>query len=178
MTAQLFEIVRLNATEAAPLLLGWSLELNGKSGRIVEVEAYTADDPASHSYLGRKPRSQSMFLEGGHLYVYRSYGVHWCLNLVTGKADDGQAVLIRALQPNQPDCNAKLYARPGKLCAGFGIDGSYDGKLIGAGVQVLPGRKPDSIVTTTRIGISKGVELKRRFVDADSKSLSRRLSRK
>lgn len=178
MTAHLLEIVRMNAVEAAPLLLGWNLELNGKAGRIVEVEAYTDDDPASHSYMGLKTRNRSMFLEGGHIYVYRSYGVHWCLNVVTGAKDVGEAVLIRALEPLGSEGARTAYSGPGKLCAGFGIDGSFDGQKIGERILLKPGKKPESILLTTRIGITKGVELKRRFLDEGSPSLSRRLSRK
>jgi DNA-3-methyladenine glycosylase len=122
----------------APDLLGTVLvvERGGVlvAGRIIETEAYTADDPASHSFRGRTSRNEVMFGPAGHLYVYRSYGIHWCANVVTGAEGDGQAVLLRAVDPVE-GVDEMLRRRgrrpladgPGKLCQAFGLDGDDDG---------------------------------------------------
>jgi len=148
------------------------------SGRIVETEAYMRNDPASHSFNGPTPRNTAMFGPPGHLYVYRSYGVHWCANVVTGAARDGQAVLIRALLPvagleamrtrraGRPDrdlCNG-----PGKLCAALGIDGDDDGidlTVSSSAIRIVDdgtGVPPDVLVGP-RIGITKAVDTPWRF---------------
>jgi DNA-3-methyladenine glycosylase len=119
-------------------------------GVIVETEAYLADDAASHSFRGRTGRNASMFLPAGHAYVYRSYGIHWCVNVVTAAAGIGEAVLIRALEPRQgipemyrrrgipvpppgslPD--RRLTNGPGKLCQALGITGDFDGHPLETG---------------------------------------------
>ena len=146
-------------------------EDNRASGRIVETEAYTADDPASHSYRGRTGCNAVMFGSPGHLYVYRSYGIHWCANVVTGAAGDGQAVLIRAIEPVE-GIDEMLRRRgrhpladgPGKLCQALGIDGAHDGLDLvvpGAAVRIVDDGSPppaDPLVGP-RIGISRAVEM-------------------
>ena len=143
-----------NACQVAPNLLGMQLVSGSCRGIIVETEAYTADDPASHSFCGQTKRNASMFLPGGHVYLYRIYGVHKCFNVVTGGAGDGQAVLIRACEPldgipvmwqrrfgNPLAAKEKLTSEnrqfrtlssgPGNLTAAFGLDVSaQDGLLL------------------------------------------------
>lgn len=157
----------------APQLLNKILMVaDGRSGRIVEVEAYCGEeDPAAHSYRGMTPRNATMFGEGGHLYVYFSYGMHWCANAVCGKVGEGVGVLIRALQPLdgiEAMHNARPKARddgnlcngPGKLTQALGIDKRHDGAdlVSGAdGVRILSDgmRPPGFPLATPRIGISK-----------------------
>jgi DNA-3-methyladenine glycosylase len=140
------------------------------SGRIVETEAYTADDPASHSFRGRTPRNEVMFGPPGRLYVYLSYGIHHCANVVTGADGDGQAVLLRAVEPLAgADVMLRRRGRmpladgPGKLCQAFGIDIADDGADLCAGgaMQLLDdGRLPlTRPIVGPRIGISKAVDV-------------------
>lgn len=185
-TASPLDILRLPAPEAAPLLIGAILSANGRSGRIVEVEAYTEDDPASHSYGGKRRRNASMFLAAGHLYIYRSYGVHWCANLVTGPEGSGQAVLLRAVEPltGLPRMRAerpgvpdhRLCAGPGNVCASFSFSGSHDGLRLGNGFDLRLGG-PSEVWVGPRIGISRATDLPRRFFDPHSPALSRRSGR-
>jgi DNA-3-methyladenine glycosylase len=140
------------------------------SGHIVETEAYTRDDPASHSSRGPTLRNAVMFGPAGHLYVYRSYGVHWCANVVTGADGDGQAVLIRAIEPlDGVDEMLRRRGRhpiadgPGKLCQALGIDGADDGLDLvspGSTVRIVDDGTPppaDPLVGP-RVGISKAVD--------------------
>ncbi|MGF1667940.1 MAG: DNA-3-methyladenine glycosylase [Acidimicrobiia bacterium] len=169
--------------EVAPRLLGWHLvsELQGVTTSVVitEVEAYAPDDPASHSFRGETPRNASMFCQAGTSYVYRSYGIHWCVNVVTGPVGHGAAVLIRGGRPLiGGDVMARRRRRsdhltdgPGKLCQSLAIDGSHDGlDLVESGPDALggvwlqPGPAPAEYVTTPRIGITRAVELSWRFV--------------
>jgi DNA-3-methyladenine glycosylase len=125
------------SVELAPELLNKVLVAGPCAGRIVEVEAYRADDPASHSYRGRTPRNAVMFGPAGHLYVYFTYGMHFCANVVAAWEGDAQAVLLRSLVPlrgvelmrqrrgGRPDRN--LADGPGKLCQALGIDRRHDG---------------------------------------------------
>ncbi len=154
-------------------------------GRIVETEAYGEDDPASHAYRGPTARNRAMFGPPGHAYVYRSYGVHWCLNAVTGPDGTGEAVLIRAIEPlmGVDDMVArrgrhdirKLCAGPGNLCAALGITGSLngvplDGVLLGI---YEPAGPVGEVVSSRRIGISVAEERLWRFTESGSRFLSR-----
>lgn len=148
------------------------------SGRIVETEAYTADDPASHSFAGRTARNEVMFGPPGRLYVYLSYGIHRCANVVTGPDGDGQAVLLRAVEPllgiesmrrrraGRPDRD--LANGPGKLCAALGIELLDDGAdLCGPSgtIRILDDGTPSPAdpIIGTRIGITKAVDTPWRF---------------
>jgi DNA-3-methyladenine glycosylase len=158
------------------------------AGRIVETEAYAADgDESSHAFRGRTARNAAMFGPPGHAYVYRSYGIHYCLNVVT--THDGgpaRAVLIRAMEAlegvaamrqRRPGCgDADLLRGPGNLCRALAIDLTLDGAdLSGNDVAIMPAEAPTGpVVTTTRIGISRSVELPWRFYVQGSSSVSRR----
>src|SRR5688572_12201576 len=123
--------------EVAPELIGATLVVNGVGGRIVEVEAYHHTDPAAHSYGGQTDRNAVMFGPPGYAYVYRSYGIHWCLNFVCEEAGSASAVLIRALAPTQSlpmmrrrrACSDErlLCSGPGRLCHALGITLAYNG---------------------------------------------------
>jgi DNA-3-methyladenine glycosylase len=143
--------------------------------RITEVEAYAADDPASHSFRGRTPRNGSMFDKPGTLYVYRSYGIHWCANVVTGVEGVGAAVLLRAGEPiagrsvmiGRRGRDDHIADGPGKLCQAMGIEGAHDGVDLldpASPLRLVPGEAPVRVRTTPRIGISKAVDLPWRFL--------------
>jgi DNA-3-methyladenine glycosylase len=162
-----------DAPDVAPQLLWMVIDVAGVSGRITEVEAYTSDDPASHTSRGRTPRNATMFERPGTLYVYLIYGVHLCANVVTGSAGDGQAVLIRAILPvagiaemrrrRAVHDDRRLADGPGKLCQALGIAADDDGADVcssGARVRLFDDRTPAPVdpVVGTRIGISAGVD--------------------
>jgi DNA-3-methyladenine glycosylase len=161
-----------DALDVAPDLLNKVLVAGDCGGRIVEVEAYRADDPASHSFRGRTPRNATMFGRGGLLYVYFTYGMHHCANVVTGPDGDGQAVLLRAVTPCRglAEMRARRGARadrdladgPGKLCQAFGLDRSHDGLDIctSAEVRIVDDGTPPpaSPLVGSRVGIRHGVE--------------------
>jgi DNA-3-methyladenine glycosylase len=173
-----------SAVEVAQALLGWTLLVDSVGGVIVETEAYTADDPASHSSAGRTDRNASMFAAAGTLYVYRSYGVHWCANVASGAVGEGAAVLLRALEPTQgldvmrerrgrTGDDRALCAGPGRLAQALGIDASFDGLRLDADPFAL--RAPAerlAIAATPRIGISKAVDRPWRFVVRGSRWVS------
>jgi DNA-3-methyladenine glycosylase (3mg) len=161
------------------------------SGKIVEVEAYGgAKDPASHAYRGKTKRNEVMFGEGGFLYVYFTYGMHFCANVVTGKRDVGEAVLIRAVEPligveaikrnrgftgDRRD-ERNLTNGPAKLCEAFDIKGKDNGTdLLGDEIFLIEGESipKSNIGTSTRIGITRGKEKKWRFFVRGNKWVSR-----
>jgi DNA-3-methyladenine glycosylase len=171
------DVVERPAPEAAPALLGWTLLLDGVGGVIVETEAYTEDDPASHSFRGRTARNGSMFGPAGRLYVYRSYGIHWCANVVCDADGTGAAVLLRALEPTHglQTMRARrgvedvrlLCSGPGRLTQALGISADHDGAALDEQpFALLPPEAVPSFTTTPRIGITKAVELDRRYVVA------------
>jgi DNA-3-methyladenine glycosylase len=161
-----------DALEVAPDLLGKVFVVGSGAGRIVEVEAYRADDPASHSYRGRTARNATMFGEGGMLYVYFTYGMHHCANIVTGGAGDGQAVLLRALLPLRGidemrarrgrRTDASLADGPGKLCQALGLDRSHDGIDLCTSAEIFVAddgtSPPAEPIVGGRVGIRHGVE--------------------
>jgi DNA-3-methyladenine glycosylase len=172
--------------EVAPDLIGVTLLVDGIGGRIVEVEAYDQEDPASHGYRGRRGRNVSMFGPPGHAYVYRSYGVHWCLNLVCGEEGVAEAVLIRALEPThgidvqqarRGVGNVRaLCSGPGKLCQALAITREHDSLPLDRPPFRLDERVTvPEIVTGRRVGIARATELSWRFAEAGSKFLSRPL---
>ena len=177
---------RATATEVAPRLLNKLFcAADGRAGRIVEVEAYCGSaDPGSHAYRGRTARNRSMFGPPGHLYVYLSYGLHWCANVVCGSAGEAQAVLQRALEPMAgietmraarwgqrqvagPDRD--LCRGPGRLGQALGLDRDFDGADL-AGPRPMVWVADDGVpppaapVTTARIGLTGGADLPWRFV--------------
>ncbi|MBA3726730.1 MAG: DNA-3-methyladenine glycosylase [Armatimonadetes bacterium] len=178
-------ILMLPAIEAAPLILGMGLYVDDVGGRIAEVEAYMEDDPASHCYGGPRGRNHPMFLAGGHVYIYRSYGVHWCMNLVTGPEGRGEAVLIRALEPlrgidsmrqRRPNIrDDRLCSGPGNLARALGATGDLSGTKLGKRIIIRHERKPSKVVSSPRIGITKAADRNWRFCDEESRSLSRNM---
>lgn len=186
----LTELLSIPAEEAAPRLLGCHLvrTINGRklAGRIVETEAYDQTDAASHSYRGRTPRTDVMFGPAGYLYVYFTYGMHYCCNVVCGPEGHGSAVLIRAVEPLDGEelmmdfrggkTEADLTNGPAKLCQAFRIDRVLNGqdlqkdplKLI-----IQPPVKQTDIVQTTRIGITQAKDVPWRFYLRDNRFVSK-----
>ncbi len=160
--------------KVAPELIGATLLVDGVGGVIVEVEAYHHTDPAAHSYVGPTERNEVMFGPSGYAYVYRSYGIHWCLNFVCEREGSASAVLIRALEPTAGIAAMrrrrglselrKLCSGPGKLGQALAIDRSFNGLPLDCTPFELRARtfEPE-IVTGSRIGISKAVELPWRY---------------
>jgi DNA-3-methyladenine glycosylase len=168
----------------APDLIGVTLLVDGVGGPIVEVEAYDHEDPAAHGYGGRTERNASMFGPPGHAYVYRSYGVHWCLNFVCEQEGSASAVLIRALEPRHGldvmrarrglDDPRLLCAGPGRLCQALGVTREHDGlPLDRPPFQLVPREEGPAIVVGPRVGITRAADRPWRFGLAGSPFLSR-----
>ncbi|MFA3782168.1 DNA-3-methyladenine glycosylase [Melioribacteraceae bacterium 4301-Me] len=188
-----------HSTEVAPDLLGKFLVRRiGKIflvGKIVEVEAYDGSiDQAAHTFIGKTKRNEVMFLPGGLLYVYFTYGMHYCCNIVTGEKDRGQAVLIRAIEPilgidtmiknrfgkrelSLKDGFENLTNGPAKVCSALKITKKDNGtNLMGNDIFLLNNNKTpvNKIVITTRIGIKKSVDLPWRFYIKDNLFVSKK----
>lgn len=172
--------------EVAPELVGATLLADGVGGTIVEVEAYDRKDPASHGYQGRTKRNDSMFGPAGQTYVYRSYGIHWCLNLVCEEEGVAAAVLVRALEPTAGlaamrerrglEDERLLCSGPGRLCQALAITGDHDGlPLDRPPFEVVPPAGNVRVARGPRIGISHAADLPWRYGVAGSRFLSRAL---
>jgi len=202
---QLKKVLRANTIAAAKALLGCTLVHDTPAGqtrgRIVETESYLHDDPACHALRGKTPRNAKMFEREGTAYVYFTYGMHWCVNVVTRERGVGEAILIRAIEPTQGikimqkrrrqmDIH-KLCNGPAKLCQAMGITKSQNGiDLLNAKsplrlqinkftstthvISSQTNQENQKIITTTRIGIVKGADLPLRFYLANSKFVSRK----
>jgi len=162
------------------------------AGKITEVEVYTSDDPASHSFNGRKNKNSVMFDGGGNLYVYFTYGMYFCSNVVTGNINEGSAILIRSLEPiagvdvmserrfGKINLTEKekinLLNGPGKICMAMAINSQHNGLSLQSDLIFISNYQTvdeNNIGVSERIGISKAKELQRRFYIKDSKFLSR-----
>jgi DNA-3-methyladenine glycosylase len=170
--------------DVASMLIGAVLLVDGVGGRIVETEAYDRTDPASHTFSGVTPRNQAMFGPPGRAYVYRSYGIHWCINFVCREEGHGAGVLIRAIEPLQGiDAMRErrglveprlLCSGPGRLGQALGITHELNGsRLDRAPFQVLSAAEPVQVIAGPRIGISKAMDVNWRFGLAGSRFLSR-----
>lgn len=170
--------------EVAQQLIGTLLLIDGVGGRIVETEAYDQADPASHSFCGPTERNGAMFGAPGHAYVYRSHGLHWCLNVVCREAGHGAGVLIRAIEPLEGldemrrrrgvDDVRLLCAGPGRLCQALAVTRALNALALAAppfSLAAAPG--PVALLAGPRIGVSKAVAVPWRFGLAGSRFLSR-----
>jgi len=173
-----------SSLEVARDLIGCELLVDGVGGIVVESEAYAPHEPASHSYPGLTARNASMFGPAGRAYVYRSYGIHWLLNIVCGEYEGAaEAVLLRALEPTTGletmrerrgrESLLDLCRGPGRLGQALAIGPELDGEAIGAGrIELAIGKASGPVVQTPRIGITRAVDLPWRFLLADSPYVS------
>jgi DNA-3-methyladenine glycosylase len=170
--------------KVAPDLIGVTFLVNGVGGVIVEVEAYHHSEPAAHSYGGRTERNAAMFGPPGHAYVYRSYGVHWCVNFVCEAEGIASAILIRALEPTEGlntmrrrravEDSRQLCSGPGKLCQALGITRAHNALPLDAKpFQLFARSTPVDIVTGVRVGITMAAELPWRYGLKNSQFLSK-----
>jgi DNA-3-methyladenine glycosylase len=168
----------------APELVGATLLVDGVGGRIVEVEAYDHEDPASHGFRGRTERNASMFGPPGRAYVYRSYGIHWCLNLVCEGEGVANAVLLRALEPTHGlermrerrglDDERLLCSGPGRLCQALAVTKAHDGeRLDRPPFELRPREEEPELVVGPRVGITRAADLPWRHAEAGSRFVSR-----
>ena len=180
MAPDLLRLLGGDVLEVAPRLLGWRLAtaVDGVATEIVitEVEAYAgAEDPASHAYRGPTPRNTAMYEVAGTLYVYRSYGIHWCANVVTGPVGEASAVLIRGGRPivgidrmkERRGRSDHLTDGPGKVCAALGISGADNGSsLVDGPVRLSLGTRAGgfAIDRLPRVGVSRAAKRRWRFV--------------
>jgi DNA-3-methyladenine glycosylase len=171
--------------EVAPDLIGCVLLVDDVGGPIVEAEAYDHEDPASHGFRGPTERNRSMFGPAGRAYVYRSYGVHWCLNLVCGEEGTAAAVLIRALEPAYGVVEMKrrrglddlrlLCSGPGRLCQALGVTREHDGLPLDAPpFELRPSEEGVEVVAGPRVGITRAADLPWRYGLDGSRYVSRR----
>lgn len=182
------QMLELPAWEVAPRLLGCLLvrDFHGQKliGRIVETEAYDQSDAASHSYKGQTPRTEVMFGPPGFAYVYFTYGMHYCMNVVCGPTGTGSAVLIRALEPLEGllsmmqarQNRADLTNGPAKLCQSLRIDKALNGHDLSTPplcVEIKPPLKVEQITQTTRIGISRAQDQPWRFYITGNRFVSK-----
>ena len=172
------------ADEVARRLIGVVVLVDGVGGRIVETEAYDREDPASHAFSGPTDRNAAMFGPPAHAYVYRSYGIHWCLNFVCREAGHGAGVLIRAIEPlaGLETMRARRDARdlvqlcsgPGKLCQALEVTRAFNGRSLAQPPFLLEAAPPGlEVVAGPRIGISKAMDVPWRFGLAGSRFVSR-----
>ena len=172
------------AERVARQLIGVTVLVNGVGGRIVETEAYDREDPASHAYSGPTPRNFAMFGPPAHAYVYRSYGIHWCLNFVCMEEGHGAGVLIRAIEPlvgldimrerRDAEDLRLLCSGPGKLCQALNVTRDFNGRSLAAPPFELQAAPPGlEVVAGPRIGISKAMDVPWRFGLAGSRFVSR-----
>ena len=164
---------------AGRALIGWTLLVDGVGGAIVEAEAYAHDDPASHSFGGLRVRNAAMFGPPGTLYVYRSHGIHWCVNVVCRPAGIGAAVLVRSLEPTHGIDTMRARRGREPLATGPGNVGealAATPVLNGEPAVLLPPDRARRVEASIRIGITRAPERPWRFLDPDSRAVSRPLS--